>query len=177
MTYNRRAFIKSIGFLYGSLLLMPSCTKNISDSSFDEQYNACLEALCNQIIPDDEYPGAVKTGTPGFIKKQLSLHLDYCKENYRNGLQALQTYCQNKFNRNFENLSSSQQINLMKQMEQNLLTGEEWNKLSSGSFFAMILKHTMMGFYGAPRHGGNKGYASYKMLRLDVPLVVGQNRY
>ena len=41
----------------------------------------------------------------------------------------------------------------------------------------MIRDHTMQGFYGSPRHGGNKGYASYKMLGLEYPRVIGQNRY
>ena len=36
---------------------------------------------------------------------------------------------------------------------------------------------TMQVFYGAPRHGGNKNFMSYKMLGLDMPVVTGQNRY
>ena len=35
----------------------------------------------------------------------------------------------------------------------------------------------MQGFYGSPRHGGNKDYASYRMLGLDYPNIIGQNRY
>ena len=41
----------------------------------------------------------------------------------------------------------------------------------------MIIKHSMQGFYGPPRHGGNKNYISYKIMDLDYPYVVGQNRY
>jgi len=35
----------------------------------------------------------------------------------------------------------------------------------------------MQGFYGSPRHGGNKNNVSYKMMRLDYPVIIGQNRY
>jgi len=35
----------------------------------------------------------------------------------------------------------------------------------------------MQGYYGSPRHGGNKDNMSYKMLKLDYPVVIGQNRY
>jgi len=34
----------------------------------------------------------------------------------------------------------------------------------------------MQGFYGNPRHGGNRDYASYRMLGLDYPQLVGQDR-
>ena len=176
MNYNRRSFIKSIGLLYGSLLLMPACSKG-GGGVIDDEYTACLEALCNQIIPDDEYPGAVKTGAVNFIRRQLATHLDYCRDDYRKGLSALQTYCQNRFGKNFEQLASGEQIALMQQMESNSVTGSEWSEIAADRFFTMVLKHTMMSFYGAPRHGGNKDYASYRMLRLDIPLVVGQNRY
>jgi gluconate 2-dehydrogenase gamma chain len=33
-----------------------------------------------------------------------------------------------------------------------------------------------MGFYGSPRHGGNKDYISYRMLGLDYPLIIGRNK-
>ena len=33
----------------------------------------------------------------------------------------------------------------------------------------MILEHSMQGFYGSPEHGGNRGYASFKMLDIDYP--------
>ena len=176
MNCNRRDFIKYIGFLYGSVLVTSSC-RNSVPSALESNYHDCLTALCNQIIPDDDYPGAVKTGAVNFIRRQLASNLDYCKEDYRRGLSALQAYCRNNFSMKFEQLSSSQQILLMKQMENNLAHGDEWNELTAKTFFEMVLKHTMMSFYGAPRHGGNKDFASFRMLRFDVPMVVGQNRY
>jgi gluconate 2-dehydrogenase gamma chain len=40
-----------------------------------------------------------------------------------------------------------------------------------------VLDHTRQGFYGSPRHGGNRDYASYRMLGLAYPNLIGQNRY
>jgi gluconate 2-dehydrogenase gamma chain len=41
----------------------------------------------------------------------------------------------------------------------------------------MLRNHVMQAYYGSPRHGGNPGYASYKMLGIDYPPLIGQNRY
>jgi gluconate 2-dehydrogenase gamma chain len=35
----------------------------------------------------------------------------------------------------------------------------------------------MQGFYGSPRHGGNRGFVSFRMIGIDYPRIVGQNRY
>ena len=176
MNCNRRTFIKNLGVLYGSLLFLPACSYKPAALLSSEEVD-CLNALCNQLVPDDEYLGAIKTGSVNFIKKQLASHLDYCKDDYRNGIASLQAYCQNSFGKKFEQLPSDRQIEIMRKMEENELTGNEWEEIQPGAFFAMVLKHCMMGYYGAPRHGGNKDFTSFRMLRLDVPLIVGQNRY
>jgi gluconate 2-dehydrogenase gamma chain len=47
----------------------------------------------------------------------------------------------------------------------------------SGPFFYLMLTHTRQGFYGDPRHGGNRDMASWKMLNLPTPPVRGRQRY
>ena len=42
-------------------------------------------------------------------------------------------------------------------------------------FFDLLLKHVKQGFFGHPRHGGNAGWASYRMLGLAGPSVTGRN--
>jgi len=61
-------------------------------------------------------------------------------------------------------------------MEKNEMPQEQWT-ISPKKFFDLLLDRTMQGFYGSPRHGGNKNYMSFKMLKLDYPLLIGQNRY
>jgi gluconate 2-dehydrogenase gamma chain len=65
----------------------------------------------------------------------------------------------------------------MKMMESNQIKETEWPQAQASEFFNLVLSHTMQGFYGSPIHGGNKGYMSFEMLRIDYPLVIGQNRY
>jgi gluconate 2-dehydrogenase gamma chain len=62
-------------------------------------------------------------------------------------------------------------------MEEGNLPGELWDDVDQQQFFRLVISHTMQGFYGAPRHGGNKNYMSYRMMGLDFPLVVGRNHY
>jgi gluconate 2-dehydrogenase gamma chain len=66
---------------------------------------------------------------------------------------------------------------MLEQTEQGDLPGEHWTPYSPGQFFRMIRDHTMQGFYGNPRHGGNKDFASYRMIGMSYPQIIGQNRY
>jgi len=42
------------------------------------------------------------------------------------------------------------------------------------AFFGRLRHYTMMGFYGDPRHGGNKDRVSWKMLGLPDPPIRGR---
>jgi gluconate 2-dehydrogenase gamma chain len=37
--------------------------------------------------------------------------------------------------------------------------------------------HTLEGYYGSPRHGGNRDAASWRMLGLDEPPLRGRAQY
>lgn len=89
----------------------------------------------------------------------------------------LQKACKAVNSKKFQKLDFSPQTAFMKQMEVGKVPFAEWNASDQRSFFNEILTRSMQGFFGAPRHGGNKNYMSYKMLGLDMPVVIGQNRY
>jgi gluconate 2-dehydrogenase gamma chain len=40
-----------------------------------------------------------------------------------------------------------------------------------------VRSHTLEGYYGAPRHGGNRGAVSWRMLGLAEPPVRGRAQY
>ena len=63
-------------------------------------------------------------------------------------------------------LSADQQIAVLKHAEEN-----------SKAFFTLILTHTRQGFYGDPRHGGNRNMVSWKMLGLPFPPLRGRQHY
>ena len=43
--------------------------------------------------------------------------------------------------------------------------------------FQMVLDHSLQGFYGNPRHGGNKDYASWLMIGVPPMPVRGRQHY
>jgi len=177
MKYNRREFIKTAGLLYGSLLLMPGCSStNAKFINFTDEEADCLIALCERIIPADDYPGATDAGVINYIDRQIRLRFPEEKELFRQGIECLQKLCRDKYKQNFEELSTELQINTMQLMEKNEIM-QEGMSISMRNFFSKLLDRTMQGFYGSPRHGGNKDYMSFKMLKLDYPLLIGQNRY
>jgi gluconate 2-dehydrogenase gamma chain len=68
-----------------------------------------------------------------------------------------------RFGKPFVELSSPRQIEVLRDV-----------KRSDAEFFGLIRTHTMQGFYGDPRHGGNRGAVSWKMLGLPSPPVRGR---
>ncbi|WP_293672100.1 gluconate 2-dehydrogenase subunit 3 family protein [uncultured Parabacteroides sp.] len=177
---NRRAFIKQCIALYGSLLLMPACKNEIERQQcrcFSVEESECLGAICEQFIPADDFPGAKEAGVVNFIDKLLYQRFPELQPDYKNGIQALEKFCSETFRKSFANLSWEQQYSILQQMERNELPETYWKDVSQRSFFNMVLRNTMQGYYGPPRHGGNKDYVSYRMMRLDYPLLIGQNRY
>ncbi|HEY3372947.1 MAG TPA: gluconate 2-dehydrogenase subunit 3 family protein [Prolixibacteraceae bacterium] len=175
---NRRDFIKSASLAFGSILLLPSCLKqNNIYRFFTPEEAKCIIAFCEQIIPKDESPGATDAGVIFYIDRQLSGVFDYDQDTYRNGIKNLQSYCKGKYSKTFESLAPEVQVKLLTAMESNQINEPEWPEGKPADFFNRVLSHTMQGFYGSPIHGGNKDYMSFEMLRIDYPLVIGQNRY
>jgi len=177
--YNRRDFIKTLGLLYGSLLIAPACTPSSGKQSFQaftEEEAACLSALCEQIIPRDEYAGATDAGVIGFIDKQSKLRFPAERTLFKDGVASLQAWCKKTHSKLFEELDAATQITVMQSMERDEIKSDLW-KVSPKEIFNKLLDRTMQGFYGSPRHGGNKDYVSFKMMRLDYPALMGQNRY
>jgi len=177
MIYSRREFIKTAGFLYGSILLLPACSSiQRKYTAFTDKDGDCLIALCERIIPADDFPGATDAGVIHFIDKQIRLRFPEEKELFQKGIESLQNWCQSKYKRNFEELSVDIQTGILKMMEKDEMPKDNWT-IPPGDFFNKLLARTMQGFYGSPRHGGNKDYMSFRMLKLDYPLLIGQNRY
>jgi len=179
MALDRRAFLRTGMAGFGSILLMPSCFRQ--DSSwlfFTEAEASCVMALCEQIIPADKYGGgATEAGVIHYIDRQLVAVFDYDQVVYQQGISALQATCMEIYGSRYESLEPAVQYFICTQLEENDLAGSDWGDLKPSRFFSLIISHTMQGFYGAPRHGGNRNYMSYKMMDLDYPLVVGRNHY
>jgi gluconate 2-dehydrogenase gamma chain len=135
-----------------------------------------VEAISEQIIPTDEWPGGREAGVVNFLDLQLIGPYHRFQETYHKGLAALQNTCENKFNSKFENLSWDKQTDVLHKMEAGELDGDVWSKGFSTNFFELVRSHCLQGYYGSPRHGGNKNYISYNMIGIDEPPIIGENR-
>jgi gluconate 2-dehydrogenase gamma chain len=177
---SRREFIKSGLLAFSGVLMLPSCLKNYTPFLFltaDEALT--LSSICEQIIPADENgPGATQAGVIYYIDKQLHDIFISDQAAYREGLRAIGDSCNELHSvPYFEHLGWDQQKGFLRMMEKNELPAHHWQSLSASAFFNIIIWHTMQGFYGSPRHGGNKDYISYRMIGLEYPYVVGRNLY
>ena len=144
---------------------------------FAEAEAKLLIAICEQIIPRDDTPGATDAGVIFYIDRQLSGPLARHQQKYRLGLDAVRKTCVQVYQLSFEELAFEQQTDALRQIEAGRVPPEHWGDLSPQAFFGLVLDHTRQGFYGSPRHGGNRDYVSYRMLGLAYPNLIGQNRY
>jgi len=178
MITSRRKFLQQLSLACGSVLFVPACAGYDSPwRFFNEKEARIVIAFSEQFIPADEDPGATDAGVINFIDKQLIGPYRRFQADYHKGLEAIENTAIAKFEKSFHELEWNDQTHFMEEMESGKLPEEYWQEVNQRSFFGMLLDHTMQGFYGSPRHGGNKNYVSYKMMRLDYPHVLGQNRY
>ena len=143
---------------------------------FTDDEAALLIEICEQIIPDDDVPGARQTGAIHYIDRKLIGAYKRHQQDYRRGLEAFRQTCLREHGGKFESLSAGKKIDALRALEAGRAPQDLWDDPSPQAFFGTVLAHTMQSFYGSPRHGGNKDYASYRMLGIDYPPVVGRNR-
>ncbi|MGO9895496.1 MAG: gluconate 2-dehydrogenase subunit 3 family protein [Bryobacteraceae bacterium] len=127
-----------------------------------------LEALCDQIVPADDAPGAKQAGVLYYIDRQLAGPLGRFAPNYRQGLAQFASACRERAGREFPSLPFAQQTAFLKDVESGSVPGLD-------VFFRMVADHAMQGFYGSPAHGGNRDEASWKM--LGVAGVMEDHRH
>jgi gluconate 2-dehydrogenase gamma chain len=178
--FTRREFLRIFTVGTASVLISfnTSCRNKISRWRYlNEEEISLLDAIVEQIIPTDDFPGAKWANVSNFIDKQLITYYKQFQSEYRNGLAAFQRSVIQLKSINFESLPFGEQTDFLLKMEGGNISGEYWKDHSASGFFTMLRDHAMQGFYGSPVHGGNRDYISYHMLDLDYPNVIGQNRY
>jgi gluconate 2-dehydrogenase gamma chain len=178
MEVKRREFIRQLCFACGSITLIPACTSQISTWRFlTEEEAKLIEAITEQFIPADQDAGATDAKVVNFFDKQLTGYYVRHQETYRKGLKNFELSIRNEMGKSFLEVGWNDQTEILEKMEKGALPVEYWPDVDQKSFFNLMLDHTRQGFYGSPRHGGNCDYVSYKMMKIDYPHIIGQNRY
>ena len=124
-----------------------------------------VEAICGQIVPEDRDPGAAKAGVVVFIDRQLTRFYKALQKSYREGIAAIDRESMRQAARPFADLAPEAQLDLLHKIERNP---------DLKPFFEMVVAHTMQGYYGDPRHGGNRERVSWKMLGVASPPLRGR---
>jgi gluconate 2-dehydrogenase gamma chain len=146
---NRRQFLIAAMPLYAAGPLQ----------TFSREDARLVEALCNQVIPADDTPGAKQAGVLYYIDRQLAGPLRRFQAAYRDSLPQLRNACRDRTDRDFADLAFSEQTKFLQDLEAGHV-----QKLDS--FWRLVIDHTMQGFYGSPAHGGNRDEASWDMLGI-----------
>jgi gluconate 2-dehydrogenase gamma chain len=133
---------------------------------FSEDESQTLTVLCDQIIPADDYPSASQAGVLTYIDRQLKRHYRRHQPAYREGLAHTETLSTTHFGQLPAVLTPPQQLELVTALAQ-----------QDPAFFSLVRTHTMEGYYGSPRHGGNRDAVSWRMLGLGAPPVLGRSQY
>ena len=173
---TRRKFLKDTAMLSAGIALY-GCS-DAKGGVFSPSERECLISMSEQIVPADKiYGGATDAGVINYIENWVSKYWPETLPIYKSGVDSVQKASKRLYGKKFQELDFDTQTKFMRAMETSKLAREDWPEISQKDFFEEILMRTMQGFYGAPRHGGNKNFMSYKMLGLDMPVVTGQNRY
>jgi gluconate 2-dehydrogenase gamma chain len=174
---TRRRFIQ-VATAAAATTPLISCLSSSSPWCYlTEQEARTLEAMCDRIIPADQDPGAAWAGTVNYIDIQLAGKFQKHQKAYRQGIAGVDETSRNQFGKPLAALPADKQDEVLKALEKGQAAGEIWKKRSSKRFFAMVVSHTMEGFYGDPRHGGNRDRVSWKMLKLPYPPISGRLHY
>jgi|ERR1035437_185109 gluconate 2-dehydrogenase gamma chain len=179
-SFSRREFVWL--FTGGTAAVLISfntaCKNKISQWRYlQEKEIGLLDAIVEQIIPTDDFPGGKWANLSNFIDKQLDSYYRKHQIAYREGLAAFEKTVIQMKGKKYEELPFAEQTAMLEKMEAGEFSGDYWKDHSPADFFEMVRQHSLQGFYGSPVHGGNRGFISYHMLGLDYPKVIGQNRY
>jgi len=176
LKWNRRAFLQAA--LVAAAGAGVACTTNGTPwrfLTFDEART--LAAISDQIIPPDQDPGAAWAGVVNYIDRQLCGQFQTLQQTYRRGIAGVDESSRVVYGNAFADLAAQQQIDVLHRLEDSQAPGAIWKQSSSSEFFALVIDHTMQGYYGDPRHGGNRDGVSWKMLGLPYPPIRGRLRY
>jgi gluconate 2-dehydrogenase gamma chain len=131
-----------------------------------DSHAGILAVLCDQIIPADDFPSASQAGVVTYIDRELARHYRSHQLAYREGLEQADAISRDRFGHALTDATPAQQLQIAAALEK-----------GNRTFFELLRQHTMEGYYGSPRHGGNRDAVSWRMLGLAEPPLRGRAQY
>jgi gluconate 2-dehydrogenase gamma chain len=166
VSLTRRQFVAA-GALGGAVLAAGCKAGNKGNWDFLTDAEArTLTAICDQIVPEDAFPSASQAGVLTYIDRQLFRHYRPHRDAYRDGIEQADALSRKQFGKDLADAAPPQQLQIVIALE-----------TQNPTFFDLVRGHTMQGYYGSPRHGGNRDGVSWKMLGLAEPPVRGRAQY
>jgi len=172
---DRRGFIKAGAVAVAGTAV--ACGKPAGRwRALTEDEGRTLAAACDQIVPPDRDPGAADAGVVAFVDRQVATRQKKDLPRWQAGLRGLDATARRRQGKAFAELPGTEQTALLQAVETGAVDSADWSGIAPGVFFALLREHTMMGYYGDPRHGGNKDRVSWKMLGVADPPIRGRLR-
>jgi len=170
---DRRGFLKTGAVAAAASAV--ACGKPASRwRALTEEEAKTLAAACDQIVPPDQDPGAAEAGVVTFVDRQLATRQKKERPRWQAGLRGLDATARRRHGKPFVDLPFEAQTAVLQDVEKGAVEAADWAGIEPAAFFALLREHTMMGFYGDPRHGGNKDRVSWRMLGVPDPPIRGR---
>jgi gluconate 2-dehydrogenase gamma chain len=146
-------------FLVTAATIASGCAPRSPYRSLTAREGRCLAALCDVVVPQDAFPSASQAGVVRFIDRQLARHFRPHRDTYRQGLAELDA----RAGGSFASLPREEQVKLAEELDR-----------GKSPFFALVVTHTLWGYYASPRHGANRDYLAWRMLGVPASPVRGR---
>jgi gluconate 2-dehydrogenase gamma chain len=162
----RKSEIDRRGFLSSALAASTTagCARKAAARLLTDREMSTLAAICDQMIPPDQDPGGAWAGAHLYIARQLRGPFREHFDAYRAGI----TQVEQRAGGDFPALPRPRQLEVLTAMDRDKATRP---------FIALVATHAMQGYYGSPRHGGNRDYCGWRMLGVPASPVRGRDPY
>jgi len=171
---TRRRFIRVSSLVAASGGLLAGCGRFQPSATFTAAERRLVDAMADQVIPPDQDAGGRDAGVGDFLDIQLRGPYQRYLPTYRAGLAKVDETSLRLHGRAFADLPFDAQTALLVRLDGNQVPPGIWKPGESAEFFRLVADHCMQGYYGSPRHGGNRDQASWRMLGLETPQILGR---
>lgn len=168
--FSRRGFLGSLSAGLGAAWLAGSPADLASASAFARRARARslgfevlspdevadIDAITERILPADDTPGARQLGAVYFVDRALATFDQAHLLDFRVGLSELRRVTRERHPEatSFATLDPAHQTGILEACE-------------TTPFFRAMREYTMMGCFGDPSYGGNRGKAGWKLIGFE----------